>query len=81
MQSQKEPSMPEIVLPTGMDEKRRTAGCETASAALATTEARMAATTVARERRTKLATIYKIDNRRTDSRKRNRGTVTMKTLN
>ena len=28
----KEPSMPDIVLPTGMDAKRRTAGCETACA-------------------------------------------------
>ena len=55
----KEPSMPDIVLPTGMDAKQeRTAGCETACATLTTTEARMATTTVARERRTKLATIH-----------------------
>ena len=54
----KEPSMPDIVLPTGMDAKQEEPQAVKQPARLATTEARMATTTVARERRTKLATIH-----------------------
>ena len=54
----KEPSMPDIVLPTGMDAKQEEPQAVKQPARLTTTEARMATTTVARERRTKLATIH-----------------------
>lgn len=55
----KEPSMPDIVLPTGMDAKQEEPqAVKQPAQPLATTEARMATTTVARERRTKLATIH-----------------------
>ena len=54
----KEPSMPEIVLPMGMDEKQEEPQAVKQPARLATAKTRMATTTIARKRRTKLATIY-----------------------
>ena len=54
----KEPSMPDIVLPTGMDAKQEEPQAVKQPPQLATAETRMATTTVARKRRTKLATIH-----------------------